>query len=141
MFIKLIIIFSAAYIFNDLLLTVYCRFAEKIDRRKEIKRQKVYQTSNIGEATIENEKFTKYKLKSILGKTYTKWNPYIYGWMRYCIILVGRIPSTRIRNWKYRTIFNMKITKKTVIYGGCEIRSPWNIKADNCVISTYCILD
>ena len=35
----------------------------------------------------------------------------------------------------------MKITKRTVIYGGCEIRSPWNIKADNCVISTYCILD
>ena len=66
---------------------------------------------------------------------------YAYGWMRYCIICVGKIPSGRVRNWFYRHIFLMKITKKTVIFGGCEIRSPWNIKADNCIISTYCILD
>ena len=35
----------------------------------------------------------------------------------------------------------MHITNKTVIYAGCEIRSPWNIHADRCVISNNCILD
>ncbi|MBE6837423.1 MAG: acyltransferase [Ruminococcus sp.] len=35
----------------------------------------------------------------------------------------------------------MKITKRTVIYGGCEIRSPWNFTADNCVVSNNCLLD
>jgi acetyltransferase-like isoleucine patch superfamily enzyme len=66
---------------------------------------------------------------------------YLYGLMRYSILQVGKIPSHHIRNLLYRKVFRMKITKRTVIYGGCEIRSPWNIRADNCVISSYCILD
>ena len=55
--------------------------------------------------------------------------------------MVGKLPSYHLRNWLYRLVFNMKITGKTVVFGGCEFRSPWNFYADNCVISNNCILD
>lgn len=78
---------------------------------------------------------------SMLYRIYKKMNPYLYGLMRYNIIRVGRIPSFTIRRFIYKYIYSMQITKNTVIYGGCEIRSPWNIKADNCIISNNCLLD
>lgn len=141
MFIKILTVLAAFVVLNNLFLAVYCRLAERIDKREERKRQELRKkTSNVEVSTL-NKESNRSGLKHILGKMYAYWNHYLYGWMRYCIILTGKIPSTHIRNWRYRFIFNMKITKRTVIYGGCEIRSPWNIKADNCVISTYCILD
>lgn len=67
--------------------------------------------------------------------------PYLYGWTRYSAIVLGQLPGHILRNLIYRYIFAMNITKHTVIHGGCEICSPWNITADRCVISTGCILD
>lgn len=64
-----------------------------------------------------------------------------YGWVRYNVILVGKIPSYCIRYILYRFIFRAKITGKTYIAGGCEIRSPWNLVADKCIIMNGCILD
>lgn len=66
---------------------------------------------------------------------------YLYGLMRYSIIKVGKIPSNRIRRFVYRHVFCMNITNNTVINGGCEFRSPWNIYADRCTIMSGCILD
>ena len=51
----------------------------------------------------------------------------VSGFFRYQLILVGKIPSHFIRMFLYRYIFGMKIAKNAVIYGGAEIRSPWNI--------------
>lgn len=141
MLIKIIVILLILVVLNNIFLAIYCRFEDKIDSRKESKRQENRKTSNdTGTRTINTE-IKRSGLKHTFVKLYVYWNHYLYSWMRYCVILTGKIPSNRIRNWKYRYIFYMKITKRTVIYGGCEIRSPWNIKADNCVISTYCILD
>ena len=114
------------------LLALYCRIQCKLDA----KRYHMKQENN----NKENDRADDSKI-SFAKKIYHFINGYVYGYMRYKVIKVGHIPSHRIRNIIYRAIFGMKITKKTVIYGGCEIRSPWNIKADNCVISTNCILD
>lgn len=133
------IILFAFFFLNNLLLAVYCRFAEKMDNRAEKKRTILVEENS--DNTVLNNKKQNKKSKKLFGKIYSFLNPYIYGWMRYCIILTGKIPSHRIRNLIYRFIFNMKITKNTVIYSGCELRSPWNIHADRCVISTNCIID
>ena len=61
--------------------------------------------------------------------------------MRYSIIMTGKIPSFRVRKFLYRYVFCMDITKKTIIYGGCEFRTPWNIHMGNCVVSVGCIFD
>ena len=118
-------------IFNVLFLSIYCRLKKKSD---------VKRLSQNANNSIEKGVQSKAK-KGFLKSTKEKMDPYFYGWMRYQTIVCGKIPSHRIRNFLYRKVFCMQITKKTVIYGGCEIRSPWNIKADRCVISTYCILD
>lgn len=66
---------------------------------------------------------------------------YCYGLCRYYSILIGRIPSKRIRVFLLKTVFCMKIAKKAVVYGGFEIRSPWNIQLGECVIGVNALLD
>lgn len=44
------------------------------------------------------------------------------------ITITGRIPSQQLRMFLYKRIFGMEIENKVVIYGGAEIRNPWNIK-------------
>lgn len=131
LFLKILIVAVAFIIINSAFLAVYCRVQERLDiKQKERKSQK----QSKGESEMKQQ-------KSFALKMYWWLYGYVYGWMRYCIICAGKIPSNRIRNFLFRFVFNMKITSKTVIYGGCEFRSPWNIHAGNCVISTYCILD
>lgn len=86
-------------------------------------------------------------IKQISIKTKVKkalcgiWDHYGYGLMRYTNIVCGKIPSHRIRKFLYRHVFMMNITGNTIINGGCEIRSPWNLYADKCIIMSGCILD
>lgn len=85
--------------------------------------------------SIDNlESDTKRKLKKNVDS-------YLYGLARYLSILVGKIPSMRIRKWFLRNIFAMELDKRCVIYGGCEFRSPWNIKLGRCIVGVGSILD
>lgn len=49
------------------------------------------------------------------------------GWVRYKLRLLGKIPCHFIRNMMLKNIYKMKIGKNVTIYGGFEIRAPWNI--------------
>jgi len=49
------------------------------------------------------------------------------GFFWYQTRVVGRIPSQFIRIFLYRHVFGMKMGKNVVVYGGAEIRNPWNI--------------
>lgn len=77
------------------------------------------------------------KKSRISGKLFS----YLYGLTRYNSIWIGQIPSHRIRKFLYSNVLCMKIDKKAVIYGGCEIRSPWNISIGRSTIGVGCILD
>lgn len=114
------------------LLAGYCRMQDK--RAKRQKRLAEEQPSQPAQTHETGRLWGRRKILQAI-------DPYLYGWMRYSTILLGRIPSHRIRNVLLRRVFCMKITPKTMVDGGCEFRSPWNIVADRCVISTYCILD
>lgn len=129
----IIIVILCIVVLDFLMLSIYCRVMEKIDNKRSIKMQEMEKSGNTSTAP-KKRNLLKYFAKIMLDH-------YIYGLMRYSIIQVGKIPSFRIRNLLYRYVFNMKITKRTVIYGGCEIRSPWNLFADNCVIANNCLLD
>lgn len=129
-------------IVNFFFLAVYCRAQEKIDAHVEKKRQeKVTKSDQNVDGDSGINAINKSFFKRIAGKCYAFLSPYVYGWMRLWIVICGKLPSHRVRNVLFRYVFNMKITKRTVIYSGCELRSPWNIHADRCVISTHCILD
>ncbi len=51
----------------------------------------------------------------------------VNGWLRYSGMYTGRIPSHFIRNFIYRHIYHLKLGEKAIIYGGSEIRAPYNI--------------
>lgn len=119
-------------------MNLYCFIAEKLDIRYfDRKNQKPQESGELGNV-LHNEKI---RSRKRIYKIYLLYNSYFYGLMRYSILCVGKIPSHRIRKLIYKYIFRMKISKKSIIYGGCEIRSPWNIEIGNSVISVGCILD
>ena len=64
------------------------------------------------------------------------------GWIRYKLRRLGQFPSHHIRMFILRHIYQMSIGKNVVIYGGFEIRSPWNIQiGDGTIIGDECKLD
>lgn len=64
------------------------------------------------------------------------------GWVRYYLRRLGNIPSHKYRIWVLRNIFFMEIEENVVIYGGFEIRAPWNIHIGRgSIIGDECKLD
>ena len=127
---RLFIAIGSALVVNCILIGIYCRIERKIDLRKFAREKKV-QPQN-------TEKLIK---ESIVKRFYHWINSYMYGWVRYNILLTGHVPSYKVRFLLYKYVFFMKITRKTVIFGGCEFRSPWNIVIGTSTISANCILD
>lgn len=121
------------FILNMFAMAIYCRLQKIIDKRNKIKSLKEIDS----QITVVNHN----TIKTILGKLYRAINRYAYGLMRYSTIIIGRIPSLFIRKIIFKYIFNMKISRGTVIQGGCEFRSPWNIEIGNSIIGNSCILD
>lgn len=76
-----------------------------------------------------------------LRKFFDYFYHYMYGWMHYCCLVTGHIPSNRVRNFFYKFVFLMDIQSDTCISGGCEFRSPWNIHLKKCVVQANCVLD
>lgn len=128
-------------IIDNIFMCLYCRFKDKHEQKMREKKHNHNINIENNHDTSDDHRITKRGLKSRLVSIYQRADHYLYGLMRYEIIMTGHIPSHRIRNFLYRFVFQMKATSKTVIYGGCEFRSPWNIHMDNCVISVGCIFD
>ena len=122
-------------IFNTLFLKIYCIIEAKIENQYK----NAHESNSASDKNSQNSKKGTIIIK--LKSVYKYLDRYMYGWMRYCIICTGKIPSNRIRKLLYKYIFGVHLTKKTVINSGCEIRSPWNVKLGNCVIAGNCILD
>lgn len=131
---KYILIILSAFVFNEILLNIYCGIEEIIDKKARDKRDANCLPLQQQDKTLSEE-------VGIVRKVYRWLNSYMYGYMRTNIILVGKIPSHRIRKFFYKYIFRMKIKRKTIICGGAEIRSPWNIKIGKSTIASNCILD
>lgn len=116
-----LIIFFILFI-NFMIMNIYSIFARKLFINK-IKNKK--QNTNINKTYRINI----FKL-------------YLSGLVRYELRLIGNIPSHRIRNFVYKKVFLMKIGTNSIIYGGAEIRSPWNIKiGSNTIIGDESKLD
>ncbi|MDU6428064.1 acyltransferase [Clostridium perfringens] len=67
---------------------------------------------------------------------------FIGGAIRYSVKLTGNIKSHVVRNFIYKYVFKMKLSKNSVIYSGLEVRSPYNINiGEGSIIGDNCILD
>lgn len=128
-------ILAAILFLSNILVAIYTR----VEKRLELIIQMRHPTASKGpEHQTSSKNGGSGKL---LGKLYYAVNPYAYGLMRYLNILTGCIPSGWIRRLLYRGIFNMDMTEHTVVYGGSEFRSPWNIHLGKCTINNRCLFD
>lgn len=125
---KVLIVIICVMVVNWFWMAVYCRVERKIDNKKLLR----VHSYNSEDKTAK---------ESTIKQVYHWLNAYLYGWVRYNILLAGHIPSYRIRKLFYWAVFAMKIKRGTVIFGGCEFRSPWNITLGNCTIGSNSILD
>ena len=78
---------------------------------------------------------------SVAKKIYSGLYPYLYGFSRFISIFIGHIPSHRVRKFFLKYILCLTFDPKAVIYGGFELRSPWNIKIGRSVIGAGALLD
>ena len=139
---KIFLILLIFAIIKNIIMFLFCVWSEFMDNRYFKKRQYEDKAKKDEKKVINNDNNKKqYGIKYYIKKCYAWLYSYIYGLMRYNLIVVGKIPSHKIRHILYKYVYRMKIGRKTVIYGGCEIRSPWNITIGNAVISVGCILD
>ena len=110
---------------------ITCALSSRLFKKADIKLFKSKENSIV--ASNNNR-----EVKTVKNKTIKL---YLYGLCRYYSILIGKIPSNRIRKALLRIIFSMKISKKAVINGGFELRSPWNIKIGDSIIGANSLLD
>ena len=130
----LICTITAIFVVFFFLSFVICLVLRRFDQKK--KSQQSYKKQNDNMEIMPDK--SRLSLKGAIG---TVINRFGYGFVRYSFIMCSHIPSYTIRNFIYRYAFLMKITKNTLIMGGCEVRSPWNFSADRCSIGSNCILD
>lgn len=120
---------------------VYCRFQKKKNAKKNL--QKRGQKSKFVN-TLDSDGDRNYLdkgPKQIIRKAKKTVDSYLYGLTRYMSIVVGKIPSNRIRKAIMKYVFCMDISSEAVLYGGFEIRSPWNVKIGRAVIGVGALID
>ncbi|WP_251552240.1 acyltransferase [Neobacillus muris] len=111
-----------------ILTSIYARLM----RKRFLRKQKNGNTGDYRSASPEK----KYK-KSIIAAVIM----WIDGFIRYKLFLLAYFPSHTWRKIILKYIYGMKMTPKTVLYYGFEIREPWNITIGDSVIGDKCILD
>lgn len=93
---------------------------------------------NIKKMQGENSPNSKRYFKSIINWVFSLMS----GWLRYSAMFTGKIPSHCIRNFIYRHIYHMKLYKNAILYGGSEIRAPYNIEiGEGSIIGDNAVLD
>ena len=114
----------------DLILCgIYARFRKMYDQKGTEKKEMV----SVHDISSDEKRGLRRLLRKI--------DNFIYGLCRYTSIWVGHIPGHTMRRVIFKYIFCMQINRHAIIHGGCEIRSPWNIKIGNSVIGVGAILD
>lgn len=96
--------------FSNLFLSIAC------SRRKKKKKEIDSKSYNEISLQIDNKR----NFRKCIGN-------YITGYINYSLHRLSRFPSQRYRKFILKNVFKMEIGDNVVIYGGFEIREPWNI--------------
>lgn len=115
------------FIINMFICALYSRVRKKHDKKRT--------NCKLNNSAKENVN------TSLKKRIFRKIDNILYGLCRYMSIFIGYVPSHTFRRFILKNVFCMDIDKHAVIHGGCEIRSPWNIKIGNSVIGVGSILD
>ena len=129
------------YAIGFMVCAVYCRIQKRSARKTLRCAVATTQSPETSAGQPSEADVSKCRAKAILRIIRKRMEPYLYGLSRYLVIVVGKIPSCRIRKLLMRYVFCMDISKEAVLYGGFEIRSPWNVKIGRAVIGVGALID
>lgn len=120
MLIKIILAVIAIYILDGIASNIYCRVHRHRDNLAKEKQVDCIQSSNEQIAT---------SVHRIVGiMSFARYLYHLYGgWLRYKLYRLSKVPCHVYRNFMLRHIYLMNIATRAVVYGGFEIRAPWNI--------------
>lgn len=127
----LVLILIFIWFLGLLCCTAYARFEKKRSVLNSIETN-VNKQNSVADKVVEENMKSRVKRKAA---------EYLYGLCRYYSVLIGKIPSHGVRRFLMKNILCMDITEKTVLYGGFEIRSPWNIRIGDSVVGVGALLD
>lgn len=113
---NIIILFFVIFFSWILLKLLFCWLYVRLACRKKIKMKPRSQNNDKSGSGNFSPSY-KQKIRSL-----------ITGFFWRQVTLAGHIPSQHVRMFLYKKIFGMEVEDKVVIYGGAEIRNPWNIK-------------
>ena len=128
----LVVVFLGLYVVNYFIVLLYVIYVK--NRMKE----------EYKEASEGNKPLTEKRPNLAILLKWMKHTVYLCmeGWIMHRIVVLGRIPCNWYRLFILRWIYKMKIEKDAVLYGGFQIRSPWNISVGKgSVIGDNVILD
>ncbi len=114
---KIFLLTIAGIIFiNNLIMYIYCKIAKRKSPPLSLSMQVQNNMAEIQQRNVKRK-----------PSLFSNIKRYLSGLLRYNLILLGKIPSHHIRNFFYKNIYMINMGKNVVIYGGAEIRAPWNI--------------
>lgn len=110
--ILVLIVMITLYLLDANITRIYC----KIQRTKDI-------------STEPKHQYTTEEVLNYRGfKKIIKYIFHVYkGWIRYKLYRLGKVPCHAYRKFILRHIYLLNIANTAVLYGGFEIRAPWNI--------------
>lgn len=126
------------WIVGLLLCSAYAHFSKSRSAVTRTEKSESYRSDTINSENKSAEQVVSISAKRKLANSISL---YLYGLCRYYSILIGKIPSQRIRNLLMRKCLCLDISPKAVLYGGFEMRSPWNIHIGEAVIGVGALLD
>ena len=127
----LLLFFSKWVIFLFAMFPIRCYFV--ILKRKDNSKKRTISPNP--EEQIEYKKADKKSIKSFILR-------YFNGYIRYSLFQISMIPSHVIRDFLYKNIYCVSLSKYAIIYFGAEIRQPYKLKiGKGSIIGDNAILD
>lgn len=110
---NILFVFFFIYLIEKIGICIYCKLKKRQDKKR------IYTKENFGRNVFVKSK----SKKSIIHKVKQVANGYI-SWK---IRRIGSVPCHTYRKFALKHFFQMDICEDVLLYGGFEIRSPWNI--------------
>lgn len=134
LFCILCIFLLIVFIVNYIIIAIFCTL-KKNRKKNQLEERVIASSKNNNEIHHTEGDGLKKRIEQAIVE-------FMSGWMRYRIIRLGKVPCHTYRNLILKSVYKMDIGRNVVIYGGFEIRDPWNISiGEGSIIGDNAILD
>lgn len=132
-----VVLFYAFFAFAcalTILCALYCRWQSRIARKREAAASRRASTDD-----VQTPRSAPAKRRFAKARAFS--TNFLYGLSRYASVVIGKIPSHHLRKFLAKHVLCLRFHPQAVLYGGFELRSPWNVQIGRSVIGVGALLD